>query len=439
MHRAWFLALLCLPAAAQDAPALLAGEGVVDISPPLGTALGGFRYRDPKQPRVTTGIHYPPELRALVLKRGDETAVILSIDMLNVSFAWVKKVQEAVEAEAKIPARGVRVCATHAHSMPSIAFNRHWGNNHPDYEASVARAAVKAVRLGQQDLSPARLFAGRASAPEASRNRTAKEGVKSDREFDAGSTDADRWIDTVVQVLQFRREGRPDLLWYNFAAHPITYGSSGLAGPDWPSEVHKALKAQKGWSPSFLQGHIGDINPMSREQTASKVTAAILKAVEEAREVAVTTLRTDTQDVRLPLDIPAFRKQIEKAQAAAGKLDAFQQDWLDSFASRYDMAKTELPVTLAALRLGDVGLLFHPAELYTYYGLAIQRDSPLKQTLVVGYADGYVGYLPDPKAYEKGEYAAVMVPTILNFPQFTPAAARDMTRAAGELLRNVTR
>lgn len=430
-------------AEAQDAMPFLAGEGVVDISPPLGTALGGFRYRDPSKPRVTTGIHYPPEVRALVLKRGDEVAVILSIDMLNVSFAWVKQVQEAVASETKVPARCVRVCATHAHSMPSIAFNRHWGNNHPEYETSVVRAAVKAVQLGQQDLSSTKLFAGRAAAPEASRNRTAKEGVKSDREFTADSTDADRWIDTIVHVLHFRRaDGKRDLLWYNFAAHPITYGSSTLAGPDWPSEVHKSLQAAKSWSPSFLQGHIGDINPQSREQTASKVTEAILKAVETAREVPVTTLRTETQEVKLPLDIPAFQKQIEKAraQAASGKpLDAFNQDWFDMFASRYDLTQTELPITLAAVRIGDVGLLFHPSELYSYYGLAIQRDSPLTQTLVVGYADGYVGYLPDPTAYTKGEYAAVMVPTILNFPQFTPNAGREMTRSAVELLTKIAK
>ena len=58
-----------IPAAETSVP-LLVGEGVVEISPPLGTALGGFHYSDPTRPRVTTAIHYPPEVRALVLSRS---------------------------------------------------------------------------------------------------------------------------------------------------------------------------------------------------------------------------------------------------------------------------------------------------------------------------------------------------------------------------------
>ena len=85
--------------------------------------------------------------------------------------------------------------------------------------------------------------------------------------------------------------------------------------------------------------------------------------------------------------------------AEAGKLEAYDKDWFENFATRYDLTKTTLPITLGAIRLGDVALLFHPAELYSVYGLLIQRDSPLPHTLVVGYADGYIGYVPDPKAY----------------------------------------
>lgn len=202
-------------------PPLLVGAGVVDISPPLGTALGGFHYSDPTRPRVTTSIHYPPEVRALVISHGETTVVIVSFDMLNVSFEMVRDVQARIGNALQIPAQNVRICATHAHSMPS-----------------------------------------------------------------------------------------------------------------------------------------------------DKVT---------------------------------------------------------------------LPITLAAVRLGDIALLFHPAELYTVYGLEIQRDSPFRQTLVVGYADGYVGYIPDAKAYARSEYAAAKVPRILNYPPFEPTVGRVMTSAAVELLKRVHR
>ena len=82
------------------------------------------------------------------------------------------------------------------------------------------------------------------------------------------------------------------------------------------------------------------------------------------------------------------------------------------------------------VRLGEVGLLFHPAELFSFYGLAIRLGSPFRDTLVVGYTDGCVGYLCDPKAYQTGAYEAFTVPKILDYPPFAPTAARQMTAAA---------
>ena len=54
------------------------------------------------------------------------------------------------------------------------------------------------------------------------------------------------------------------------------------------------------------------------------------------------------------------------------------------------------------MRIGNIGLAFHPAELYSYYGLAIRRDSPFADTIVVGYADGIIGYLADPLCLRGG-------------------------------------
>lgn len=87
--------------------------------------------------------------------------------------------------------------------------------------------------------------------------------------------------------------------------------------------------------------------------------------------------------------------------------------------------------------MGSVGLLFHPGELYSYYGLAIQRDSPCPTTLVVGYTDDIVGYLPDPNAYTAGEYAALTVPGILDLPPFTPQAAQRFAEQALKLLGRI--
>jgi hypothetical protein len=56
---------------------------------------------------------------------------------------------------------------------------------------------------------------------------------------------------------------------------------------------------------------------------------------------------------------------------------------------------------------------------------------------VVGYTDGFIGYICDPKAYKAGEYAALTVPKIVDNPPFLPSAGRQMTSAALALLRKM--
>ena len=56
------------------------------------------------------------------------------------------------------------------------------------------------------------------------------------------SAEQDRWVDARVHVLHFEREdGKRNLLWYNFSAHPITYGGSDAAGPGWPGLVQTSI------------------------------------------------------------------------------------------------------------------------------------------------------------------------------------------------------
>ena len=108
----------------------------------------------------------------------------------------------------------------------------------------------------------------------------------------------------------------------------------------------------------------------------------------------------------------------------------------NSLSKKKDPNQTTYPVPIGAMRIGELGLAFHPAELYSVYGLQIRRDSPFENTLVIGYADDIIGYAPDPKAYADGEYAAVVVPKILDLVPYTPTATRELTKACVGLLES---
>ena len=434
--------------AAPAASQIEVGEGTVDTTPPLGIEMAGF-HREPGNERRITGIRRPTAVRALVLKHGDTRAAIVSADICAVSPEFAAQVQRRVSDRVGIPASGVRVMATHTHSMPSFRFCRQWGAIPPDYMAKVQDDIVEAVALAQADLAPAELRVGNARVVGGNFNRTTPTW-KTDEQFDHQATDADRWLDTMLHVLLFERAAdKQDLLWYHFSAHPVCYTDDN-AGPDWPGLVTERVKNEQNLVPSFLQGHCGDVNPGDGnpwlgvpEKVAEAVHAGIKRALDEAKPVKVDLLRFKTARIQLPLDIPLFLARLEQYQKDPSKctsgsyVDArFAADWAES-AARWDPNRTTVAASICALQMGSVGMLFHPAELYSCYGLSIRRDSPLEKTLVVGYTDDCIGYLPDPNAYKAGEYAALTVPGILDLPPFTPEAGRQLTAAAVGLLREV--
>ena len=434
-----------------DPAGLSAGEGVVDTTPPLKIELGGF-HRPPGQERRVEGIRQPTAARALVLKVGETTAAVVSLDINAVVFDMSERVRERVERETGIPAGHVRLCATHTHAMPSFHPLRQWGAVSHEYMRAVEDKVVEAVRLAKQDLAPAELHVGTARAKDANFNRTQREKAKTDEQFTKEATDDERWLDTTLHALRFvrgRADGdgarKPDLLWYHFSAHPVCY-QDGLAGPDWPGLVAAKLRESHGLEASYLQGHAGDVNPGPGdpwiglpEPAADAVHAALKAAVDNAKPVRADSLSVAAAECEVPFDVDRLKADLARYEAdpagcAAGEWvdPGFAKAWYDA-ASQYDLNRAHLPAPMTAMRLGEVGWLFHPAELFSYYGLRLRTGSPLPHTLVVGYTDTIIGYLADPNAYKAALYEATVVPKILDLPPFAPEAARAFTTQAADL------
>jgi len=422
---------------------LRVGQAVVDITPPLGTLMSGFHY-GPDNERRTEGVRRPTAARALVLQVGDTKAAILSVDTCGISRAYARRIRQAVQAATGIPADQVRLCATHTHSTATFRYFLQWGGLPSQYIATCGSKLVEVVKQADADLAPAELYVGHTRAKGANFNRT-RPTWRTDAEFDDRATDEDRWLDTVLHVLHFERPApKRNLLWYHFSAHPVCF-SDRLAGPDWPGVVDRLLLERSNILPCFLQGHCGDVNPGPgkpwlgvAETTGARVADAIAQALTGATRIQPKALRVMRRDVPLALDIALLKQQIDTyqqdpSQCGGGEWvdPAFARSWFEG-AKKWNMRQSALPMTISFIQLDDLGLFFHGSELFSYYGLKIRHASPLKHTLCVGYTDDYVGYLTDPTAHAKREYAASVVPKICGLPPFTPTATRQFSdEAAG--------
>ena len=438
-----------LPAAQE--PALEVGEGVVATTPPVGIEMAGF-HRPLGEERRIEGIRQPTAARALLLRLGNVQAAIVSLDICGVSTDMTRR-QSSSGSLGDVESR-----------PPTSAFAKHTPIQCPRFDTSgngvrsrrstwhrSKTKIVNAVEMAKADVAPAALYLGKSRAPGASNNRTTKTW-KTDEQFTQDSSHEERWLDTMVHVLHFDRgQGKKNLLWYHFAAHPVCY-QDAEAGPDWPGLVTDLVREKHHLTPSYLQGHAGDVNAGDAdhwigkaENTAGPVSAAISQAIESGQRVKTNNLRLQAAETPLPLDmklfsqwLAAYREDPSKCSSGPWVDARFAKEWFEHSEKR-DMSQTATRVPLTAMQLGDLGFVFHPSELYSYYGLHIRRDSPLPDTLVIGYCDDIIGYLPDPNAFKSGEYSAITVPKIIDLPPFQPTAASSLAREAIAMLNNVVR
>jgi len=424
------------------------GEGIVEITPPLGIEMAGF-HKAPGNERRITGIRQPTFARALLMRLGKTPVALVSLELIGVSRAFAQRVQKMVARKTGVPAANVRICATHSHSTPTLLFLRQWGAESDTYRDFVTAKIVEAVDLARRDLALADLYVGSEPVKGGNFNRTSKVW-KTDDKFTAESTDGERWLDTILHALYFLRDKpKRNLAWYHFSAHPVCY-TDDQAGPDWPGIVAEKLKTRDDLEPAYLQGHAGDVNPGNGnpwlgepEQVSEAIYSALHHAINHSVRVRVDDIRLCRSEVKVPLDTAQLKEQLDLYRKDPAKcnqgewVDAgFAKAWFES-AVKWSLKKGSLGTPMTALRLGEIAMLFHGSELYSYYGLKIRLDSPFPTTIAVGYADDMIGYLPDPNAYKDREYAAIVVPKILDYPPFTPDAAWEFTGAASALLKKL--
>jgi hypothetical protein len=100
----------------------------------------------------------------------------------------------------------------------------------------------------------------------------------------------------------------------------------------------------------------------------------------------------------------------------------------DTFGRRSEPGPIELE--LQAIQLGPVALLSMPTEPFAEIGVALKAGSPFATTMVSGYSNGNLGYLPVAEAYPEGGYEIWVT-------HFAPEAAEMVVEAGLDLLREL--
>ena len=381
-----------------------AGTSQVDITPAPGVELSGFAART--QPSV--GVLDPLFANALHLTGHDEELLWIHCDLVGIDAGLVRAFRAWAQRRYGLPAERIILSASHTHSGP---------------------ATIRLHACGQYDVAYGEFLLGRLQeAAEAARGRSESCAIVNAMAPLELAVDrrrrASAHTDPRVDGIGFRRaDGSFVAAIVNYAMHPVALGASNrhISG-DVPGQSARALAALLPGNPTVFAtcGACGNLNPPALDVSPAQVAAwgqtiarAIAAPLMGARNVA-DRLHVRAQRITLPLEV-LDRQQIEAVTRAAlqdekkraawgGKLPRVIEIWSRERTEELrDRRAPTRDVEVVAIQLGDAIVVGINAEVFSRCTDAL-RSATGRNVLVIGCANGVLGYLPTADAYAEGGY-----------------------------------
>jgi hypothetical protein len=364
---------------------LRAGVAKVDITPanPAGMTVTGH-------PRQVSGARDPIRAGVLVLDDGETRAAIISLDLIGAWEEMVRKLRVEIERETGIPGPNVMVAASHNHSAPG------WSDQ-PEWAEELVRKLVATAKQAAGDLVPVSVGYAEDKIGFGINRRQVIDGRAVVRLNPDGPNDPR------VKVLRFD-DGKsltPRAVLMHAVCHPcfFTWGDKGslpypngypLMTADFPGEAQSFVERsyEDGTRAMFLQGCAGDIRPnLPGYPYRCADEADIQWAGRDLGGAVVRALAHNVIRERL-----AERPNYYPIRVASEVIT---------------LPGKERPVDaeLMAMKIGPYLLLTMPGEPMVEYGFKLEQAIADRAIpIIVGYANGNIGYIATEDSYQVGGY-----------------------------------
>jgi hypothetical protein len=263
--------------------------------------------------------------------------------------------------------------------------------------------------------------------------------------------------DQIGVLLAGDDKDRPALVAVNAALHAaVLAGDNWLMSADWPGYFYRAVENLFGPQAQalFLQGAEGNVNHIDATDRLQGRGFKEAQRIGSAVGLAAAAARFDARPACGPvawssevLDLPPRRmtkEQLTRANTAvseaarAGTAPRGQVDGIPDLLFAQDQLELAkcvrpCPAEVQVFRIGDVAMVGLPGEFFVEFGLQIKKASPARITLVVGLANGSIGYVPTPEAFDQGGYE----PTPWRYSRLAPEAGAVCVESARRQLKSL--
>jgi hypothetical protein len=412
---------------------LRTGAAAVRITPDQPMPMAGYY-----NTRLSTNTHDELHAKAIVIEQDGARAALVVCDLISLPRSVVVQAREIVSRTTSVPGSNVMISATHSHTGPVLdtgsarkAVDGSGSEVVREYTAQLPAKIAESVRLAEAALQPARFSVAHEQEDHLSHNRRfhMRDGTVG---WNAGKLNtnivrAAGPIDPDVAVLYFESVRTNTIATYvNFAMHPDTVGGLEFSA-DYPGALSRRLAEYKGTNmvTVFANGACGNINhvdvqwanPQKGHTEAARLGTAlaghVFNAYTRLQPIEPGALRVRSQMVQLALpeakpgDVDSARDTVTRIGTKnppkfLEQVNAFKM--LDVVAREGRPHEVEVQI----IALGDdVAWVSLPGEIFVELGLEIKKKSPFRHTVIAELANGAIGYIPNEKAYDEGNYEPV--------------------------------
>ncbi len=429
-HReVYFALMLCIIGLiiphAWSAPPLEIGAASQIINPKVGDWVQGAGV-----PKRATKIRDDLEANALYLSNGTTQLILVSCDLGGTPPDWTKRAREAMGEATGVPDRNIIIIATHTHGGPSVIRSNYLMPIDTDYLDKLEVWMVNVAKRAVDSAQPGKLAWGKGEAQIGYNRRVCWADRTHSMYGDITRPDfvGFEGPDNPQHLALFAQDMQGELIsiLHHNTSHPATMYAAGVFSAEYPGVARTHLRNELGEMPVlFLNGALGDIaipNLKNRikeskdeqvERIARIVADETLRLYKQVKYEDSMILEHSFEDLKVNIRL-AKPERVKKSRETLAKIDAGENirgmDMVMAFGAVElqdtfgDQPTDILPIH--AIRIGNVGLITQPCELYQQFAQDIEARSPAPITAVVGIADGYCGYCPTAYGVLGGGYSA---------------------------------
>jgi hypothetical protein len=409
-----------------------------------------------------TGILEPLYARAMWLSDHEHQWLLLSLDLLALWQKDADAVRRAVTAALETSFDSVTVACTHTHSGPDTMQSLCWNEDKLrrdeelllPFRRALPEKCALAAKVARDSAQPVLLHFGKSENLEIARNRrllltNGRTAMNWELPPPHSVTRALGPVDPQVTVLDLQNDQGASIGGFvHFSCHPaILAGNNLLISGDFAGSAMSRLEHETGAAAYlFLNGAEGNVNHIdymhaerARDEAevsrcAESLYVSALEAIRNSEQLVESDahLKIESRDIQIPIR-EIGEAEVASAQELLAKYDGRDLSLPDGVPPELNARRLlkllqakmngEYPgnfarsgiegvnIPMQTIRIGRQIIGAVPAEMFVEFGLEFKQRT--NGGVIVGLANGLVGYIPTETAFAQGGYETGIGPSYL--------------------------